>query len=71
MLHLIMLKEIEIVGSFQFNREFEEAVQLDRGGQRRFRRADCRRIPSFRKLVTRSRSWRAAVRLGKSSFWGP
>lgn len=28
MLHLIMLKEIEIVGSFQFNREFEEAVQL-------------------------------------------
>lgn len=27
-LHLIMLKEIEVVGSFQFNREFEEAVQL-------------------------------------------
>lgn len=28
MLHLVMLKEIEVVGSFQFNREFEEAVQL-------------------------------------------
>ncbi|WP_323764405.1 zinc-binding dehydrogenase [Marinovum sp.] len=28
MLHLVMLKEIEIVGSFQFNREFEEAVAL-------------------------------------------
>jgi L-idonate 5-dehydrogenase len=28
LLHLIMLKEIEIVGSFQFNKEFEEAVQL-------------------------------------------
>lgn len=32
MLHLIMLKEIEIVGSFQFNREFEEAVQLIESG---------------------------------------
>ncbi|WP_114390738.1 zinc-binding dehydrogenase [Notoacmeibacter marinus] len=32
MLHLIMLKEIEIVGSFQFNREFEEAVQLVEAG---------------------------------------
>lgn len=32
MLHLIMLKEIEIVGSFQFNREFEEAVQLVESG---------------------------------------
>ncbi|WP_025769266.1 alcohol dehydrogenase catalytic domain-containing protein [Thioalkalivibrio sp. HK1] len=28
MLRLIMLKEIEIVGSFQFNKEFEEAVRL-------------------------------------------
>ena len=27
-LNLVMLKEIEIVGSFQFNAEFEEAVQL-------------------------------------------
>lgn len=27
-LNQIMLKEIEVVGSFQFNREFEEAVQL-------------------------------------------
>ncbi|WP_179381664.1 zinc-binding dehydrogenase [Jannaschia marina] len=27
-LNLIMLKEIEVVGSFQFNREFEEAVRL-------------------------------------------
>ncbi|WP_424986991.1 zinc-binding dehydrogenase [Microbulbifer sp. S227A] len=32
MLHLIMLKEIEIVGSFQFNREFEEAVGLIESG---------------------------------------
>lgn len=32
MLHLIMLKEIEVVGSFQFNREFEEAVQLIESG---------------------------------------
>lgn len=32
MLHLVMLKEIEIVGSFQFNREFEEAVQLIESG---------------------------------------
>ncbi|WP_323772438.1 alcohol dehydrogenase catalytic domain-containing protein [Antarctobacter sp.] len=32
MLHLVMLKEIEIVGSFQFNREFEEAVQLVESG---------------------------------------
>ncbi len=32
MLHLIMLKEIELVGSFQFNREFEEAVQLIESG---------------------------------------
>lgn len=32
LLHLIMLKEIEIVGSFQFNREFEEAVQLIEAG---------------------------------------
>lgn len=32
MLHLIMLKEIEIVGSFQFNAEFEEAVQLIESG---------------------------------------
>ncbi len=31
-LHLIMLKEIELVGSFQFNREFEEAVQLIESG---------------------------------------
>ncbi len=31
-LHLIMLKEIAIVGSFQFNREFEEAVQLIESG---------------------------------------
>ncbi|MGH1464834.1 MAG: zinc-binding dehydrogenase [Cognatishimia sp.] len=28
LLNLIMLKEINVVGSFQFNREFEEAVQL-------------------------------------------
>ncbi|MFY0597871.1 MAG: alcohol dehydrogenase catalytic domain-containing protein [Cognatishimia sp.] len=28
LLNLIMLKEIKVVGSFQFNREFEEAVQL-------------------------------------------
>lgn len=28
MLHLIMLKEIEVFGSFQFNSEFEEAVLL-------------------------------------------
>ena len=27
-LNLIMHKEIEVVGSFQFNREFGEAVQL-------------------------------------------
>lgn len=32
MLHLIMLKELEIVGSFQFNREFEEAVGLIESG---------------------------------------
>lgn len=32
MLHLVMLKEIEITGSFQFNREFEEAVQLIEAG---------------------------------------
>lgn len=32
MLHLVMLKEIEIVGSFQFNREFEEAVDLIESG---------------------------------------
>lgn len=31
-LHLIMLKEIEIVGSFQFNSEFEEAVRLIESG---------------------------------------
>lgn len=31
-LQLIMLKEIEIVGSFQFNREFEEAVSLIESG---------------------------------------
>lgn len=31
-LHLVMLKEIEIIGSFQFNREFEEAVQLIESG---------------------------------------
>lgn len=31
-LNLIMLKEIEVVGSFQFNREFEEAVQLIEAG---------------------------------------
>lgn len=36
MLHLVMLKEIEIVGSFQFNREFEEAVQLIESGQVNF-----------------------------------
>ncbi|SHH13751.1 zinc-binding dehydrogenase [Cognatishimia maritima] len=28
LLNLIMLKEIQVVGSFQFNKEFEEAVQL-------------------------------------------
>ncbi|MEQ8342578.1 MAG: alcohol dehydrogenase catalytic domain-containing protein [Marinovum algicola] len=32
MLHLVMLKEIELCGSFQFNREFEEAVQLIESG---------------------------------------
>lgn len=32
MLHLIMLKEIEVVGSFQFNSEFEEAVKLIESG---------------------------------------
>lgn len=31
-LHLIMLKEIKIVGSFQFNSEFEAAVQLVESG---------------------------------------
>ncbi len=31
-LNQIMLKEIEVVGSFQFNREFEEAVQLIEAG---------------------------------------
>ncbi|SFR52662.1 L-idonate 5-dehydrogenase [Yoonia tamlensis] len=31
-LNLIMLKEIEVSGSFQFNREFEEAVQLIEAG---------------------------------------
>lgn len=31
-LNLIMLKEIEVVGSFQFNLEFEEAVQLIEAG---------------------------------------
>ncbi|MCT8161732.1 zinc-binding dehydrogenase [Pseudoruegeria sp. SHC-113] len=31
-LHLIMVKEIEVVGSFQFNAEFEEAVQLVESG---------------------------------------
>ncbi|WP_417522683.1 zinc-binding dehydrogenase [Marinovum sp.] len=36
MLHLVMLKEIEIVGSFQFNREFEEAVQLIEAGSVNF-----------------------------------
>eukprot|EP00903_Cladosiphon_okamuranus_P002028 g2026.t1 len=35
-LHLIMLKEIEIVGSFQFNREFEEAVQVIEAGETDF-----------------------------------
>ncbi|WP_368185363.1 zinc-binding dehydrogenase [Aestuariibius sp. HNIBRBA575] len=32
-LNQIMLKEIEVFGSFQFNREFEEAVQLIEAGQ--------------------------------------
>lgn len=32
MLHLIMLKEINVVGSFQFNSEFEEAIQLIESG---------------------------------------
>ncbi|WP_380056172.1 alcohol dehydrogenase catalytic domain-containing protein [Falsihalocynthiibacter sp. SS001] len=32
MLHLIMLKEIEVIGSFQFNQEFEESVQLIEAG---------------------------------------
>lgn len=36
MLHLVMLKEIEIVGSFQFNREFEEAVRLIEAGSVNF-----------------------------------
>ncbi|MDB6179269.1 alcohol dehydrogenase catalytic domain-containing protein [Paracoccus sp. Z330] len=36
MLHLVMLKEIEIVGSFQFNAEFEEAVQLVEAGRINF-----------------------------------
>ena len=36
MLHLIMLKEIEIVGSFQFNREFDEAVELIESGDINF-----------------------------------
>ncbi|UWQ19897.1 alcohol dehydrogenase catalytic domain-containing protein [Jannaschia sp. M317] len=31
-LHLVMLREIQIVGSFQFNAEFEEAVQLVEAG---------------------------------------
>lgn len=35
-LHLVMLKEIEIVGSFQFNREFEEAVQVIEAGKTNF-----------------------------------
>jgi L-idonate 5-dehydrogenase len=32
-LHLIMLKEIVVVGSFQFNQEFEEAVKLIESGK--------------------------------------
>lgn len=32
-LHLIMLKEIVVVGSFQFNKEFEEAVKLIESGK--------------------------------------
>lgn len=32
-LNQIMLKEIQVVGSFQFNCEFEEAVQLIEAGQ--------------------------------------
>lgn len=31
-LHRIMLKEVQVVGSFQFNREFEEAVSLIESG---------------------------------------
>lgn len=32
-LNLIMLKEIEVMGSFQFNREFEDAVKLIEAGR--------------------------------------
>jgi len=35
-LHLVMLKEIEIIGSFQFNKEFEEAVQVIESGKINF-----------------------------------
>lgn len=35
-LHLVMLKELSIVGSFQFNKEFEEAVQVIEAGKTDF-----------------------------------
>lgn len=36
MLHLVMLKELEVVGSFQFNSEFDEAVRLIESGSLNF-----------------------------------
>lgn len=45
MLHLIMLKEVEIVGSFQFNREFDEAVQLVEAGKINFDALTARVFP--------------------------
>lgn len=37
-LHQIMLKEIQVSGSFQFNKEFEEAVQVIESGKFDFRK---------------------------------
>ena len=44
-LHLMMLKEVEVVGSFQFNSEFEEAVRLVESGAVDFDALTARTFP--------------------------
>lgn len=44
-LHKIMLKEVDVVGSFQFNREFKEAVQFIESGQMDFEQLIAARFP--------------------------
>ncbi|MBF2759090.1 MAG: alcohol dehydrogenase catalytic domain-containing protein [Ectothiorhodospiraceae bacterium AqS1] len=70
MLRLIMLKEIEIVGSFQFNKEFEEAIQLIEAGTVDFDTLTAARFP-LKNTAHALRTVAEGKALGKIVLLGP